>query len=71
MKISGTWTSEVLTCRTVLSDVMVADCKAFRAKDSDPWNEQEKKRIEMIQRLVLNVLGRLRATGMVEQATLF
>lgn len=68
---SGEEPAEVLTCRTVLSDVMVADCKAYRAKDAEPWNEKEKKRIEMIQRLVLNVLGRLRATGMVEQATLF
>ncbi len=68
---TGEEPAEVMTCRTVLSDVMVADCKAYRAKDTEPWNEQERKRIEMIQRLVLNVLGRLRATGMVEQATLF
>ena len=68
---SGEETAEVMTCRTVLGDVMVADCKAFRAKDAEPWSEKERKRIEMIQRLVLNVLGRLRATGMVEQATLF
>ncbi|MBR6443442.1 MAG: EAL domain-containing protein [Clostridia bacterium] len=68
---SGEEAAEVMTCRTVLSDVMVADCKAFRAKNSDPWSEKERKRIEMIQRLILNVLGRLRATGMVEQATLF
>ena len=68
---TGEEPAEVMTCRTVLSDVMVADCKAYRAKDTEPWNEQERKRIEMIQRLVLNVLGRLRATGIVEQATLF
>ena len=68
---TGEEAAEVMTCRTVLSDVMVADCKAFRAKNSDPWSEKERKRIEMIQRLILNVLGRLRATGMVEQATLF
>ena len=68
---SGEEPTEVLTCRTVLSDVMVADCKAFRAKGTEPWNEKERKRIEMVQRLILTVLGRLRATGMVEQATLF
>ena len=68
---TGEEAAEVMTCRTVLSDVMVADCKAFRAKNTDPWSDKERKRIEMIQRLVLNVLGRLRATGMVEQATLF
>ena len=68
---SGEETADVLTCRTVLSDIVVADCKAFRAKGAEPWNEQERKRIEMVQRLMLTVVGRLRAEGMVEQATLF
>lgn len=68
---SGEEPADVLTCRTVLSDIVVADCKAFRAKGTEPWNEQERKRIEMVQRLMLTVVGRLRAEGMVEQATLF
>ena len=68
---SGEEPADVLTCRTVLSDIVVADCKAFRAKGAEPWNEQERKRIEMVQRLMLTVVGRLRAEGMVEQATLF
>ena len=68
---SGEEADEVMTCRTVLSDIVVADCKAFRAKGVQPWNEQERKRIEMVQRLMLTVVGRLRAEGMVEQATLF
>ena len=68
---SGEEPADVLTCRTVLSDILVADCKAFRAKGAEPWNEQERKRIEMVQRLMLTVVGRLRAEGMVEQATLF
>ena len=42
---TGEEPAEVMTCRTVLSDVMVADCKAYRAKDTEPWNEQERKRI--------------------------
>lgn len=68
---SGEEPADVLTCRTVLSNILVADCKAFRAKGAEPWNEQERKRIEMVQRLMLTVVGRLRAEGMVEQATLF
>ena len=55
---SGEEPADVLTCRTVLSDILVADCKAFRAKGAEPWNEQERKRIEMVQRLMLTVVDR-------------
>ena len=68
---SGEEPVEVITCRTVLSDIVVADCKVFRAKGVQPWNDKERKRIEMVQRLMLTVVGRLRASGLVEQATLF
>lgn len=68
---SGEETAEVITCRTVLSDIVVAECKAFRAKGVKPWSEVERKRIEMVERLMLTVVGRLRAAGLVEQATLF
>ena len=68
---SGEETAEVITCRTVLSDIVVADCKAYRAKGVKPWTDVERKRIEMVERLMLTVVGRLRAAGLVEQATLF
>ena len=57
---SGEETAEVISCRTVLSNIVVADCKAFRAKETKPWTDAERKRIEMVERLMLTVVGRLR-----------
>ena len=68
---SGEEPVDVITCRTVLNNIVVADCKAFRARGAAPWSDKERKRIETVQRLMLTVVGRLRAAGLVEQATLF
>ena len=68
---SGEETVEVISCRTVLSGIVVAECRAYRAKGAKPWTPTERKRIEMVERLMLTVVGRLRASGLVEQATLF
>ena len=45
---SGEETVEVISCRTVLSDIVVADCKAYRAKGVKPWTDAERKRMSSI-----------------------
>ena len=68
---SGEEPGEELSCRTVLNSMMVANCTAFRIKGSEPWTDAERKRISMIEKLMITVVGRMRMAGLLEQAILF
>ncbi len=62
---------EVLSERSVLNEMMVVSCRAFRMKGSAPWTAEERKRIRLIERLMISVIGRMRMAGMLIQATLY
>ena len=68
---SGEDPEEVISYRSVLNDMMVVNCRAFRMKGAAPWSEEERKRILMIERLMISVIGRMRMAGMLAQATLY
>ena len=68
---NGREPEEVLDCRVVLNNLMIVNCKAFRAKGSEPWSVTERARISMVERLMVNVVGRIRMAGLIEQATLY
>ena len=68
---NGKAPEEVLDCRVVLNNLMIVNCKAFRAKGAEPWSATERARILMVERLMINVLGRIRMAGLIEQATLY
>ena len=68
---NGKEAEEVLDCRVVLNNLMIVNCKAFRAKGSEPWSVTERARIAMVERLMVNVVGRIRMAGLIEQATLY
>ena len=68
---SGEETEEAVIYRAVFSGMIIARSRAYRAKGSEPWTEEERARINLVERLLVNTVGRFRTTGMLEHATLY
>ncbi len=64
-------TDGVMTRRSEINDMVIGVCRVYHEAGTDPWTEEERRRINLIQNMMLTFMSRNRMQMMVQQATLY